>query len=80
MWEKTETWRTLFRPLPDITAYELAIDKQHINSSHIVGSWEAEQMGSVLRHRLLDEGRRSHRRMDEVYREWKKGQEDAGRN
>lgn len=65
-------WRTRLEPLEDITAYELALDRANINGSEIVGSWDAERMGTALRHRVsTDDGRR----MDVVYAEWKAQQE-----
>lgn len=69
---KSKLWSTTFDPLPDVTAWELARDKAHVNASDIVSSDRAEQIGSALRHRVnRDDGRR----MDVVYAEW-----DAGRS
>ena len=48
-------WRTRFEPLPDITTYELAMDVKHVNASQVLTSYCCDEMGSALRHRVLDD-------------------------
>jgi hypothetical protein len=69
MEQNNMAWRTIFEPLPDITAYELALNLKHINGSDVLSPEAAVEMGAgALRHRVLAD--RSRRRMDEVYAEW----------
>ena len=65
----TKVWRTKFEPVPDITAYELALDMKFVNASQVLGSWDCEAMGSALRHRTLDDFHHTMngQRMDAVY-------------
>lgn len=67
-------WRTSYEPLPDITAWEVAIDRKYINRSQIVASYDCDKLGTSLRHRVDDD---SHRRMDEVWREYISASEAA---
>lgn len=48
-------WRTRFEPLPDITTYELAMDVKHVNASQVLMAHCCDEMGSALRHRVLDD-------------------------
>lgn len=59
-------WRTTYDPLPDITAWEVAIDRACINQSGIVGVSDCKRMGTALRHRIAQDGRR----MDAVWTEY----------
>lgn len=64
--EKTTLWTTLYDPLPDVTAWEVAIDRKIVNASWIIASYECDNLGSALRHRV---DRDTGKRMDEVWRE-----------
>lgn len=68
--EETQLWRTRFEPLADITAYELAMDMKHVNASQIVASYSCVELGSALRHRILEERSRTPQRMDVVWAEF----------
>lgn len=68
-------WRTDFDPLPDITAYELALDQKFVNASQIVFSYNCEALGGALRHRVCSDTKR---RMDVVWAEARNQQKDAG--
>lgn len=63
-------WRTVFEPLPDITTYELAMDMKHVNASQVLMAHRCEEMGSALRHRVLDDFHNPlhKQRMDVVWR------------
>jgi hypothetical protein len=58
-------WRTRFEPLQDITTYELALDMKHVNASQIVSRHCCDDMGTALRHRVVDE--RNGERMNIVW-------------
>lgn len=48
-----DLFRTVFEPLPDITAYELALDRKFINASDVVSERNFFELGTALRHRRL---------------------------
>jgi hypothetical protein len=62
----TELWQTTWEPLPDITAYELALDRKFVNASDIVLARVCDDLGTTLRHRMC-----AGRRMDEIWRDVK---------
>lgn len=63
-------FRTRWEPLPDITAYEIAIDMKCVNASQIVAEDEFAELGTALRHRIATCDREwSGKRMDVVARE-----------
>ena len=64
---ESESWRTKFEPLPDITAYELALDKKYVNASEIVSSYQDYETLTFLRHRVCTI---SERRVDTVVAEY----------
>ena len=65
------TWRTEWEPLPDITAYELALDMKHV-SANVVSERSIINMGVAgLRHRTTILDNRTVR-MDKVAKTWLK--------
>lgn len=71
MIDDSKLWRTKWEPLPDITAYEIALDMKYVNASQLVANYNCSDLGTALRHRVSDD--RPKERMDVVWKNHSEG-------